>query len=93
MVLNGLGALCVVMMAKFAFSIDHEQNTGNAVVFGAFLEFRQIGIVFGFVFEELVYILDSVDPKIVLSVLCEIQIVELLSEQCFCEATTEQEKS
>ena len=80
-VLDGLRAFLRFWVAEPTFAVDHDQQALDAQIRGPLLHLAEIAAIFGLVLEELVDILDRLDPEVLLRGLGEVQIVELARTQ------------
>ena len=83
MILDGLLSLFRVWITELPFVVNHDQQGLNAEILAAGLQFSQILLVFCFVLEELVNVLDSVDAESLLAGLGEVQVIQLAGKQGF----------
>jgi hypothetical protein len=82
-VFDGLLALCFIRLAKVAFVVAHDEDIGNALAAGDFLEFGDVGSVFRFVLPELIDVLNGIDAKFGFSDAGEVEVSQLLCEERF----------
>ena len=80
-ILDGLLAPGFIGVAQRPFVVDHDQTVFDAQVLRPFLEFGEVLLVPRLVFEELIDILDCVNPVVHLRDFGEVEVVQLLREE------------
>lgn len=74
MVLDGLGSLIIIWVARAPFTIAHDENALHTFALASVLEIFEISHVFGFVLEKLVDVLDRIDSVLLLGNFWKIEV-------------------
>ena len=79
-IFNSLTAFGFVGVTEVSFAVDHDQQLFDAGVGSAFVEFGEVGGVFGFVLEELVDVFDGVDAEFLFGGGGEVEVIKFSAE-------------
>lgn len=76
MIFDSLTAFIFIGVAEVTFAVDHNQKLFDADVGCAFVEFGEVGGVFGFVLEKLVDVFDAINAEFLFGSAGEVEVIE-----------------